>query len=497
MSKADLAEAGRKKLEAFRNRKKKRKEKKAKNGPVKSEPAKPVTETPESRTDGRAEAQTKAESAPARKADEGSTMREDGHLPVSGASYPEPPRPRPVDSAVAIGQQPEFATTTSAPLERASTSKASANEEPKPVSLSQSYSMLSDSYMSVGNGRKTETTSTSSLLSGMGLGQHNKGGGAGAVRPVPAKDPPKPGVAEISSLRAESLANKDPGALDPLRSRQVWPEAGARAAPSIVGAIPAGGKPEGPADPDPAPPKQSVADRSALPARPSKTLSEMDSRGFQDHIDLLTREKFELQRGLEQQQAAIDALTRENMSLTESFNANGSHASTLAGEVEELRDQVDTLASAAERALEERDAALNGSAASAERAKSLASEVIQLEERLLQARSSELKAEKEAAALRGRLETLGVEGATPRENGEGGMPRKAAAAVNGNGHHAIGGDPSAALPKQGFGSGAAATVAHSEAEVLGLLEQLEGVASRQTAATARSIFSLLAELSSP
>ena len=73
-------------------------------------------------------------------------------------------------------------------------------------------------------------------------------------------------------------------------------------------------------------------------------------------------------RGLEQQQAAIDALTRENMSLTESFNANGSHASTLAGEVEELRDQVDTLASAAERALEERDAALNGSAASAERA---------------------------------------------------------------------------------------------------------------------------------
>ena len=77
------------------------------------------------------------------------------------------------------------------------------------------------------------------------------------------------------------------------------------------------------------------------------------------------------------------------------------------------------------------------------------------------------------------------------------MPRKAAAAVNGNGHHAIGGDPSAALRKQGFGSGAAATVAHSEAEVLGLLEQLEGVASRQTAATARSIFSLLAELSSP
>ena len=66
------------------------------------------------------------------------------------------------------------------------------------------------------------------------------------------------------------------------------------------------------------------------------------------------------------------------------FNEKAHEAASLSSALEERREELDGLQEATARALDARDAAVNGAAAAQDRCQALASEVIQLEERLLQ-----------------------------------------------------------------------------------------------------------------
>jgi len=229
---------------------------------------------------------------------------------------------------------------------------------------------------------------------------------------------------------------------------------------------------------------------------------------FQAQIELLNREKDELQRGLESQQRAIENLTSENMSLTDRFNSEGASSRAMAREIDELKEQVDSLASAAERALEERDAALNGSAASAERTNALASEVIQLEESLLQARSNELKAQKERAMFEEKFSGLQSKFKSSVEERDALMTnavslKAAAAAGAANGVHGGEGQQTGQPSNGQHGSGTLAprvlgpvtpTVVHSQSQMSTLVNRLQETTNYQTMSMVQSIFSLLDDL---
>jgi hypothetical protein len=261
-------------------------------------------------------------------------------------------------------------------------------------------------------------------------------------------------------------------------------------------------------------------ERAKINSSSGGKLSEKDIEGFQGHLDLLTREKYELQRGLESQQKMIDSLTKENMALTESFNAKAASSSVFTTEIEDLKEQVDTLAGAAERALEERDAALNGSAASADRAKALASEVIQLEESLLQARSNELKAEKQSSIALEKFEGLQSKLQTSIRQRDALVSRvehmKSGTLNGGDDFHTKESNKNDDL-RSGNGSSTNSypvttsesnaltakpvglvtpTIAHSKTEMSALVDQLQRTTSFQTASMVQSIFSLLDDMSS-
>lgn len=440
-TKADLAEAGRKKLLEFRNRKKNKDKKK-----TKQRKPKPAAE------DGA----EKPEPVPVERVSEADP---EAHIPSAEQAQPK-------EVVVHSERKDEYASASTSAFEtrdRITDNAEPSVSKPKPKSLSQSYSMLSDSYMSSAG----DQTKSSSKISGLSF-----------VTSTRVRDKDRDSSQSKSSfLPAEKKSAKQEYPESPkytivenstLLTKQFTE------APKPSKLFGGGDAPSA---------------RERLAPKPTTTGRENGTEGFHPKSDeetLLTREKYELQRGLESQQRVIESLTKENMALTETFNANGRASTALANEVEDLREQVDTLAGAAERALEERDAAMNGSAASAERAKSLASEVIQLEERLLEARSNELKLEKQVETLQSKAgrNTNGVEPAlapppTHVENG-GGVLNKRPDEDSGKGN--------------GLVKPIAATVAHTEAEVRGLMDSLRERTNDQTAAMARSIFSLLDEL---
>ncbi|KAL6762308.1 hypothetical protein V8C86DRAFT_2519926, partial [Haematococcus lacustris] len=118
---------------------------------------------------------------------------------------------------------------------------------------------------------------------------------------------------------------------------------------------------------------------------------------LQLHIDELTREKLELSRGLETQYKMQLALSEENETLADRLNAQGKTLDGLQQQVAKYESELQAQALALEALGAERDAARVAMHEAVDRATGLAGEVVVLEASLLQARSQQLKHEKEAA----------------------------------------------------------------------------------------------------
>jgi hypothetical protein len=138
-----------------------------------------------------------------------------------------------------------------------------------------------------------------------------------------------------------------------------------------------------------------------------------DFKELQNHIGELTEEKFTLQRCLEQQTALADRLAAENEELTIQVNASGRAVEEARHEVDVRRREVAKARAEIATAMAERDAYEMGAREASERAKTLAIEVVALEEKVLKMKSDQLKMLSE------------------KEKGGGGVAAAAAAAVAG------------------------------------------------------------------
>ncbi|KAL0349079.1 UNVERIFIED_CONTAM: 7-hydroxymethyl chlorophyll a reductase, chloroplastic [Sesamum angustifolium] len=120
-----------------------------------------------------------------------------------------------------------------------------------------------------------------------------------------------------------------------------------------------------------------------------------DFAALEQHIEDLTQEKFSLQRALEASRALAESLASENSALTESFNQQGSVVNQLKFDLEILQQEIKTQLVELEAVKREYANAQMECNAADERAKLLASEVIELEEKALRLRSNELKLERQ------------------------------------------------------------------------------------------------------
>ncbi|KAL0414152.1 UNVERIFIED_CONTAM: protein BLISTER [Sesamum radiatum] len=120
-----------------------------------------------------------------------------------------------------------------------------------------------------------------------------------------------------------------------------------------------------------------------------------DFAALEQHIEDLTQEKFSLQRALEASRALAESLASENSALTESFNQQGSVVNQLKSDLEKLQEEIKAQLVELEAVKREYANAQMECNAADERAKLLASEVIELEEKALRLRSNELKLERQ------------------------------------------------------------------------------------------------------
>lgn len=132
----------------------------------------------------------------------------------------------------------------------------------------------------------------------------------------------------------------------------------------------------------------STAARSTAPSQRPQDFKEL-----QQHIGELTEEKFTLQRCLEQQSELADRLAAENEALAVQVNTSARAAEAALVELEVRRQEVAAARAAAATAMAERDAYEMSSHEAAERANSLAVEVVVLEEKVLRIRSEKMKME--------------------------------------------------------------------------------------------------------
>ncbi|WIA10782.1 hypothetical protein OEZ85_010951 [Tetradesmus obliquus] len=116
------------------------------------------------------------------------------------------------------------------------------------------------------------------------------------------------------------------------------------------------------------------------------------------HIDELTTEKLELMRGLQQQARANEALAEENRSLGEQHNQMASRVAAEQAAVKRLEAEVEAVAASMAALVGERDAHRAAATEASERANALAAENVSLENQLLEAKSAQLRAQKEASA---------------------------------------------------------------------------------------------------
>ncbi|XP_074585230.1 uncharacterized protein LOC141841013 [Curcuma longa] len=128
-----------------------------------------------------------------------------------------------------------------------------------------------------------------------------------------------------------------------------------------------------------------------------------DFAALEQHIDDLTQEKFSLQRALETSQALSESLAAENTSLTDSFNQQGKVVIQLKSDIKRLQEEIKAQTLALEAVKSECTNAQLECNAADERAKLLASEVINIEEKALRLKSNELKLEKELENLKSDL----------------------------------------------------------------------------------------------
>ncbi|XP_011091381.1 uncharacterized protein LOC105171836 [Sesamum indicum] len=120
-----------------------------------------------------------------------------------------------------------------------------------------------------------------------------------------------------------------------------------------------------------------------------------DFAALEQHIEDLTQEKFSMQRALEASRALAESLASENSALTESFNQQGSVVNQLKFDLEKLQEEIKAQLVELEAVKREYANAQMECNAADERAKLLASEVIELEEKALRLRSNELKLERQ------------------------------------------------------------------------------------------------------
>lgn len=155
----------------------------------------------------------------------------------------------------------------------------------------------------------------------------------------------------------------------------------------------------------PSTPEASTADAGRpAPDRSTAFLQELAASGpasggegrtaaaLREHIDQLTREAFELRRGLTQQADLTSTLAAENAALAEDFNREKERNQELEADLGQLHSEVAAQSMALEALAAERDAARATAREASDRAKALAAEVVALEEARIATRAAELRA---------------------------------------------------------------------------------------------------------
>eukprot|EP00891_Asterochloris_glomerata_P000864 jgi/Astpho2/864/fgenesh1_pg.00016_%23_77_t len=117
---------------------------------------------------------------------------------------------------------------------------------------------------------------------------------------------------------------------------------------------------------------------------------------LQQHIDDLTQEKFDLVRGLKEQQRLAGVLADENQAMTDEFNRQAAQIQQGRTEVRRCQEQIAAQHLALQGLAAERDACRQSAQEASQQVKALAAEVVSLEECCLHLRSSELRAAVEA-----------------------------------------------------------------------------------------------------
>ncbi|GMH40819.1 hypothetical protein BSKO_08723 [Bryopsis sp. KO-2023] len=112
---------------------------------------------------------------------------------------------------------------------------------------------------------------------------------------------------------------------------------------------------------------------------------------LQQHIDTLTQEKFELQRGLDTQMKLTQSLSEENQNFTEHCNRQSGTVEELKKRLEMYEAEMGAQALALENVANERDACRSGMQEFQERVKALVDENLSLEERNRELRVSEIR----------------------------------------------------------------------------------------------------------
>nr|XP_043625190.1 protein BLISTER isoform X2 [Erigeron canadensis] len=131
----------------------------------------------------------------------------------------------------------------------------------------------------------------------------------------------------------------------------------------------------------------------------NSTKQNEDFAALEQHIEDLTQDKFSLQRALEASRVLAESLATENSALTDTYNQQGSIVNQLKADMEILQNEIKTQLVELEAVRTEYGNAQLECNAADERAKLLASEVIELEEKALRLRSNELKLQRQLENL--------------------------------------------------------------------------------------------------
>lgn len=124
-----------------------------------------------------------------------------------------------------------------------------------------------------------------------------------------------------------------------------------------------------------------------------------DFSALEQHIEDLTQEKYSLQRGLASANEVANQLAKEHSSLTENYNQQGKVVNQLREELARHQAEIKAQTLVISSMRTEREKAQHESAVAVEQSKTLAAEVVALEERLLQVKSQSLKLERSMESL--------------------------------------------------------------------------------------------------